>query len=255
MEISEPVCLSRRAGVFPVAALLAIGALCLGSMVEAQSLRVSGSSMDLQNQQASRHGYTFARTPEEVIELVAAGKLIPISSSDDFVLKEDLSFPFARLEVVDFLDRLGEGYREACGEQLVVTSLTRPKTRQPRHASKRSVHPTGMAMDLRRSWNRNCRGWLEVRLLSLEANGVLDAMVEWNPPHYHVALFPNQYRNRGMGILASGEATHYEVSRGDTLWKIAKRHNTDVYSVKAINDLRSNQIYIGQVLKLPAGSR
>ena len=42
------------------------------------------------------------------------------------------------------------------------------------------------------------------------------------------------------------------VRSGDTLWKIAKRHNTDVYSVKKINGLRSDSIYIGQVLRLPS---
>ena len=52
-------------------------------------------------------------------------------------------------------------------------------------------------------------------------------------------------------ILETGEQTHYEVARGDTLWKIAKRHQTDVYSVKQINGLRSSRIYVGQVLMLP----
>ena len=206
--------------------------------------------MDLQNKQAAQHGFTFARNPDELEELVDAGMLVPVRPSRNFELKE-VSFPFARPEVLDFIERLGEGYREACDEQLVVTSLTRPRNRQPRNASRRSVHPTGMAMDLRRSWDRNCRSWLELTLLTLEANGVLDAMLESSPPHFHVALFPSQYRKRGIEILERGEQTHYEVSRGDTLWKIAKRYQTDVFSVKKINGLRSSRIYVGQVLKLP----
>ena len=38
----------------------------------------------------------------------------------------DVSFPFARPEVELFVQRLSGQYRRACGEQLVVTSLTRP---------------------------------------------------------------------------------------------------------------------------------
>ena len=108
-----------------------------------------------------------------------------------------------------------------------------------------------MASDLRRSWNRQCRSWLELTLLTLEANNVLDAMLESSPPHFHIALFPSQYRHRGIEILETGEQTHDEVARGDTLWNIAKRHQTDVYSVKQINGLRSSRIYVGQVLMLP----
>ena len=46
---------------------------------------------------------------------------------------------YARPEVVLFLERLGKQYREACGEPLVVTSLTRPKSSQPH--SRTAVKP------------------------------------------------------------------------------------------------------------------
>ena len=239
-------------------ALCAVAVLSLGLLLllpatgEAQSLRVSGASMDLQNQQASLHGFTFARTSDDVQSLIDSGALVPVSGNRYFEVKEGVTFPYARREVRDFLANLGQHYYEACGEQLVVTSLTRARNRQPRNASKRSVHPTGMAMDLRRSWDRRCRSWVEMTLLTLEVNGILDAMLESRPPHYHVALFPAAWKNRGAEILDRGEPTHYQVSRGDTLWKIAKRHNTDVYSVKKINGLRSDSIYIGQVLRLPS---
>jgi len=237
----------RAAAVLGFALLLILSAFC-----EAQSLRVSGASMDLQNQQATLHGFTFARTSDDVQSLIDSGALVPVSGNQYFEVKEGVTFPYARREVRDFVANLGRHYYEACGERLVVTSLTRARNRQPRNASKRSVHPTGMAMDLRRSWDRGCRSWIEMALLTLEVNDVLDAMLESRPPHYHVALFPAAWKNRGAEILDRGEPTHYQVSRGDTLWKIAKRHNTDVYSVKKINGLRSDSIYIGQVLRLPS---
>jgi len=208
--------------------------------------------MDLQNQHAARHGFTFARTSDDVQSLIDSGALVPVIGSQYFEVKEGVTFPYARPEVRDFLVNLAPHYYEACGEPLVVTSLTRARNRQPRNASKRSVHPTGMAMDLRRSWDRRCRRWIEMTLLTMEVNSILDAMLESRPPHYHVALFPAAWRHRGAEILDRGEPTHYQVSSGDTLWKIARRHNTDVYSVKKINGLRSDSIYIGQVLRLPS---
>ena len=72
---------------------------------------------------------------------------------------------------------------------LVVTSLTRQLSRQPAHASRRSVHPVGMAVDLRHSWTRRCHRWLERELLRLEKAGAVQATWEADPPHYHVAVY------------------------------------------------------------------
>jgi hypothetical protein len=62
-----------------------------------------------------------------------------------------------RVETDLFVKRLAGQYRAACGERLVVTSLTRPASLQPRNASDRSVHPTGMAVDLRVPPTSSCR--------------------------------------------------------------------------------------------------
>jgi len=49
---------------------------------------------------------------------------------------------------------------------------------------------------------------------------------------------------------ASNKTAHV-VSRGDSLWIIAKRYGTTVRKIQEINGLRSTQLYVGQVLKLP----
>ncbi len=234
---------------WPALAALAVAVLT-GAPLAAQSLAGSARSLDAQNRQASLHDFTYLSTPAQVRRFVELGYLVPVRGNEDFWLK-GVSYPYARPEVRDFIERLAERYREACGEQLVVTSLTRPKTRQPRHASRRSVHPTGMALDLRRSWNRRCRAWLEPVLLEMEGAGVLEATLEYSPPHYHLAVFPAPYRDRGADLVAAVEPTEHRVARGETLWKIASLHDLTVQAVKEANGLRSNRIYPGQILRLP----
>ena len=149
---------------------------------------------------------------------------------------------------------------DAEGEPLVVTSLTRPTDeRQPRNASDRSVHPTGMALDLRYSGDRRCRAWLERVLVDLERAGVLEATLERRPVHYHVAIFPRQYAAYVETLKARQAALgpqrqEYTVRRGDSLWTIARTHGTTVNEIQSANGLRGSRIYPGQVLDVPVGS-
>ena len=225
----------------------------------AQSLRGSRASMDRQNQVARQHDFTFIETPDRVRFFVSQGWLIRITSNSDFRLDNEVSFPYARPEVDLFIRRLSSQYRRACGEQLVVTSLTRPKTRQPRNASSRSVHPTGMALDLRYP-NQRCRNWLEPVLSDLERAGVLEATRERRPVHYHIALFPQQY-TAYVQTLSSKEALRvadgqpYTVRSGDSLWTIARRHGTTVDNLRSLNRINGSRIDIGQVLHIAESSR
>lgn len=230
-------------------------AIAVPGEVSGQSLRGSTSSLDRQNRVALQHDFTYIATPEQVQRFVDAGYLVPVTATPDFKLHE-ISFPYARPEVKLFISRLASQYRRACGERLVVTSLTRPMNRQPRNASPRSVHPTGMALDLRVPGPK-CRGWLERVLLQLEGSGVLEVSLERRPPHYHVALFPQQYaayveritRASAQQYVAGGG--RYRVRAGDSLWEIARRHETTVTRLRSANNLNGSRIYPGQVLTLP----
>ncbi|HVT58295.1 MAG TPA: DUF5715 family protein [Thermoanaerobaculia bacterium] len=160
--------------------------------IAAQSLLGSHESMARQNQVAQQHDYAYLRTPHDVSLAIDAGTLVPVSGNEDYELAMDeVSYPYARAEVKMFLEQLAHAYRLECGEPLVVTSLTRPITRQPWNASPISVHPTGMAVDLRRTDRRACRQWLESTLLALEAGGMIEATRELWPAHYHLAVFPD----------------------------------------------------------------
>lgn len=181
----------------PRAAIIATAGVALiasAAAAHAQSLRGSPQAMQKQHTIALQHDYTFLRTSRQVRQFVDAGYLVKIPGNANYDLAA-VSYPYGRPALKLFVERLAEQYRSACGEKLVVTSLTRPTQNQPRNASSLSVHPAGMAVDLRVSRNSACRRWLESTLMSLEKQGVLDAVRENYPPHYHVALFPTRYTN------------------------------------------------------------
>ena len=225
--------------------------------VQGQALRGSEASLNRAYVRAANHDFTFLQTGAHVHRFVDAGHLVRLRSSRDFVL-HDVSFPYGRPEVKLFVQRLGAQHRRACGEELVVTSLTRPLSEQPRNASTLSVHPTGMAVDFRTSLNSVCRYWLESTLLYLEAAGVLEATRERRPSHYHVAVFPELYAayvSELSSAVSGNRATapsRYMVRDGDSLWAIARRHRTTVSKLRAANDIRGSRIYAGQLLTVPA---
>ncbi|UFT98864.1 LysM peptidoglycan-binding domain-containing protein [Radiobacillus kanasensis] len=47
-----------------------------------------------------------------------------------------------------------------------------------------------------------------------------------------------------------GSASTYTVKSGDSLWAISRAHNLSVSQLKSLNNLSSNTIYVGQVLKV-----
>lgn len=170
------------------------------------SLRGSLSAMERQHEVALDLGYRFVRTVGELMVLEEEGELVRLMGNEDYGFRSGVESLVARPEMRTFLERLSAEYRAECGEQLVVTSLTRPTSRQPRNAHRLSVHPTGMAVDLRVSRQAECRSWLEGALLAMEEAGLLDVTRERSPPHYHVALFPDRYMAHVAPMLEAERA-------------------------------------------------
>ena len=225
-----------------------------------QSLRGSRASVDRQNREARQHDFTFLRRPAQLERFVDDGLLVPLESDEHYRL-HDVSFNVARPEVKLFVERLSAQYLAACDERLVVTSLTRPASRQPANASRRSVHPTGMAVDLRTPGTVACRRWLASTLLALERKRVLDATLERSPLHFHVAVFPDEYLAYVAAVTGHTESTllaavqgptRHTVRRSETLWEIADRYGTTPARIRAANGLKSNVIRPGQTLEIPA---
>ncbi len=45
---------------------------------------------------------------------------------------------------------------------------------------------------------------------------------------------------------------NYTVKSGDSLWSIANRFNTTVDAIKSLNNLTTNLLSVGQILKIPS---
>jgi hypothetical protein len=245
-----------------LASCLAVLCLLLPDAAVAQSLRGSAASLDRQNREARRHDFTYLKRAVQLDRFVDAGLLVPIEGDANYMLN-DVSYRVARPEVKLFVERLGAQYRQACGDVLVVTSLTRPASQQPQNASPRSVHPTGMALDLRLPSGR-CRTWLESTLLALERKGVLDATLERSPAHFHVAIFPHEYlayvsavtgRPESSVLSAVSGAKTHTVRLRETLWSISQQYGTTPLAIRRANGLASSVIRPGQVLEIPSGVR
>ena len=230
--------------------LLSAVAYSAGVLAEPQqSLRGSQTSVQRQYNVAKRDGLEFVGNSGEIAALVESGALLRVRENSNIILHE-VSYPYARPAAKLLLERLSGQYRRACGEKLTVTSLLRPIDQQPANASHRSVHPAGMAIDLRIPRHGRCRSWLQQTLLSLEGSGVLDVTRERWPPHYHIAVFSDPYLQYVARLTNS--TREYSVRRGDTLSRIAAASGVSVAHLRAANGISGDLINIGQRLLIPA---
>jgi nucleoid-associated protein YgaU len=251
---------------FAASLLLFAAATVWAAPARAQTtLRGSPASVDRMYHQAQAHDLTFYRTSTGVRGGARDGDLVRLSGNADYRLA-GVSHPYTLSITRTFVQRLARQYRAACREQLVITSAIRPTSVRLINSVDRSVHPTGMAIDIRRPTNTRCLNFLRETLLTLERAGVLEATEERRPPHFHVAVYPGPYR-RHIGDAEAAPANQrsasrstprgsrgdtYRVQQGDSLWDIARRHNTTVDRLRTVNDMRTNRIVAGQVLIIPA---
>lgn len=153
----------------------------------AQSLRGSRASVERAYRFAVAHRLPFHRTRATIERASRRGEYVRIGGSRAYRLRR-VGIPYVLPATRAFVGTLAERYQRSCRERLVVTSGMRPATRRLVNSTPKSVHPTGLAIDLRAPRGR-CRGWLRTQLLSLERRGVIDATEERSPAHFHVVVF------------------------------------------------------------------
>jgi hypothetical protein len=186
------------------ASIISVAEPCL-----AQSLRGSHASVSLMYRRAVRGGLDFYETASDVKRAVVRGELVRLTGNANYVVSNTRT-PYVRPETKAFVLDLAADYRRACGARLVITSAIRPISRKLANSSELTVHPTGMAIDLRRPAGR-CRTWLRRTLLAAERRGVIEATEERHPPHFHVAVLPARYEKV---VAERGKTTSARRSHG-----------------------------------------
>lgn len=184
-------------GATALAAALAVFAGNAG----AQSLRGSRASVERMYHFAAGHGMSFRRTPEAILTDAGRGRLVPLGGSLDYELSGGVGWPYVTAETRRFVELFAEQYSAVCQTPLVITSASRPLSRQPRNANRQSVHPAGIAVDLRRPSAGPCLNWTRAALLDLERRGVIEAIEERHPVHFHVAVLRGPGRSLELPTL------------------------------------------------------
>lgn len=249
------------------------------------ALRGSRASVEKMYEFAQSHRMSFYLTPTTLDSAVAHGRLVPLAGDANYELTRGVGFSYATREARQFVTQLAPQYLAACGTPLTVTSAARPMSRQPHNANPHSVHPTGIAVDLRRPSAGPCLDWIRASLARLEELGIVEATEERHPVHLHIAvLVPPGGRvalpslTQGMVAAArvvpapamapvmvaaaapaparaatSATMRRYEVKLGDTLWDVARRTGVTVKALARANH-RSPKAPLkpGTVLVLPS---
>lgn len=232
------------------------------------SLRGSRQSVDRQVIAARQAGLKRFKTGRSVKKHVQKGHLKRVNETR-YLQLANVSYPYVRPKLNALLKRLSRLYYQYCKVPLVVTSLTRPINEQPKNASHRSVHPAGIAADLRVPYG-HCKTWLRKTLLSWEEQGLIEATREKHPPHFHIVAIPNQLNEEiisSLGTRKSKRVTHskrathskrsthskrvYRVRPGDSLWKLSQRWKVSIKAIMKLNRIRSTNLYENQILKVP----
>lgn len=66
-----------------------------------------------------------------------------------------------------------------------------------------------------------------------------------------VALVPRPTKEIASHTPAASPMQHYKVKPGDSLGKIAQDHNVDIKTLKELNNLNNDKIFVGQLIQLP----
>ena len=285
---------ARRSAVALAALAATVATVAVASVAHGQranrqpeALRGSKASVEKMYDFAQSHRFQFYLTPTTLDNAIAAGKLVPLTGDENYELTRGVGFSYATVEAREFITQFAPQYLAACGTPLTVTSAARPMSRQPRNANPHSVHPTGIAVDIRRPYPGPCLTWVRNALAQLEAQGYVEATEEHHPVHLHLAVLrapgakfklpdlTNGIRvarqvlpeasvvaassNGDVSLTAARSAPDsdsrgrvYLVRQGDTLWDVAQKTGYSVKELAAANKRSPKSVLRpGTILKLP----
>jgi hypothetical protein len=153
------------------------------------------SSSEQQFRYAAERQIPFMATEAEYQSRVSTGYFVRLESP---FMDVHARRPYALASTVAFMTEMSEAYYSfGCG-RLTVKDALRLSAERPSNGSVYSVHPSGMAVDLRvRDIGEACENWMNSYLLEKEAEGRVDATREyWKMvrgqkvpnPHFHLVV-------------------------------------------------------------------
>lgn len=144
------------------------------------------SSSQQQLGYAQKQQLPFMATEAEYQTRISSGYFIRLESP---FMEVHARRPYALPSTVVFVAELArEYYDEGCG-LLVVKDALRLTSERPSNGSLYSVHPAGMAVDIRTKYiPTECADWLRTYISQKEAEGKVDGTQEWKPEHLHVVV-------------------------------------------------------------------
>lgn len=151
-------------------------------------------------------GATFYQTMDEARAAISSGKFVPLYGNQYYATYH-MTLAYATPQAKAFIEALAPQFVEHCDEMMVVTSALRPKEKSPRNGSPWTVHPTGIAVDIRKPRNQACKPWLRQVLLDYQNQGYVDATEEFHPPHFHVAVIKAPPAPTRVVSTSNGEVT------------------------------------------------
>jgi LysM repeat protein len=283
-----------RAALGLAGALVALSTLAADAAAQRRARRpeeLRGSQESVQRMWdfAQTYRLPFYLTPTNLNDAIAKGKLVPLTGDSTYELTRNVGYPYATPEARQFVLAFAPRYLAACGTPLTVTSAARAISRQPRNSNPYSVHPTGIAVDLRRPPAGPCQTWVRNALAELERKGIVEATEERHPVHFHVAVLTQPGTVATLPALPAGMVVNrapvaasramrvsnppsrssaktgsadapnhgrtYRVREGDTLWDVAQRTGVSMQALARAND-RSLRAVLrpGVVLRIPERS-
>jgi hypothetical protein len=144
------------------------------------------TTSEQQLQYARGNQLPLITTVAQYHERIASGQFVLFEGPHLQVLAKR---PYALPSTVAFIAEMSVAYNAAGCGKLVVRDALRLTTERPLNGSMHSVHPAGMAVDIRMQYIKSeCGDWLRSYVRLKEAAGKVDGTHELKPEHLHVVV-------------------------------------------------------------------
>jgi N-acetylmuramoyl-L-alanine amidase len=184
------------------------------------------------------------REARELADKENAADLVGLDSRqqhDDMVM--NILMDLKMSQVLHESSRLADHLLESAGRSGVIQSR---KSKQARFQVLRNLAMPSALVEIAYLSNPEDRKVLEsADGRQVIAESMVEGILAWQRDHMALALLGRQ--------VPAAWTRQYSVRRGDSLWDIARRHNTTVVEITRRNNLNSRSIMVGQVLRLPEG--